>query len=125
MEPTISNGSWLIARPTAPEDIGVGAIVAIPGASKGMPGIVHRVVGLLEDGERTFAITMGDNNPVSDPDLLVLDEPVGRIILIVPYLGWLITPAIAWQLATILLLYWALKVNFLDSNQCNRVKQRA
>jgi len=101
MQPTISSGSLLLARGTAPEDIQAGDIVAFPPESEGIPSIVHRVVALIDDGERRFALTMGDNNPVPDPEPLTLDKPIPRVVLILPYLGWWATPALGWHLLAI------------------------
>ena len=98
MEPAISSGSLVVARPTAPEDIRAGDIIGIPVTSEGAPIIAHRVVALLDDGNQIVALTMGDNNPVPDPDPLVLDKPVRRAVLIVPYLGLWLNPQVQWLL---------------------------
>ncbi|MFQ5934464.1 MAG: hypothetical protein ACE5KI_07460, partial [Dehalococcoidia bacterium] len=65
---------------------------------EGGPGVVHRVVALLKDGERIVAFTMGDNNPIADFEPLTLDRPVERVVLIAPYLGWWMTPTTGWLL---------------------------
>ncbi len=106
MEPTVSAGSLLLARTAAPEDIRAGDIIAFPGTSKGTPSVLHRVVALVDDGNRMIAFTQGDNNPVLDPDPLTLDRPFQRVVLIVPYLGWWVTPALVWHLLGISALLW-------------------
>lgn len=60
--------------------------------------IVHRVIYLQEEGQHIAAITKGDNNSLPDRELLRLEGPVERVVLTVPYLGWLFTPAFGWQL---------------------------
>ena len=101
MEPTISSGSLLLARKTAPEDIQAGDIIAFPGESEGIPSIVHRVVVLQNDGKGIVALTRGDNNPVPDLEPLTLDKTFPRVVLILPYLGWWATPALGWHLLAI------------------------
>ena len=101
MEPTISSGSLLLARRTAPADIQAGDIIAFPGTKEGIPSIVHRVVVLQNDGKRIVALTMGDNNPVADLEPLFLDNTFPRVVLILPYLGWWATPALGWHLLAI------------------------
>lgn len=98
MEPTFSAGTLLLARPTSPQDVRAGDIIAFPGPSEGMPKVVHRVVALQTDGQRIVARTMGDNNPVLDPQPLTLDKNVARVVLIIPYFGWWVTPAVGWHL---------------------------
>ena len=98
MEPTFSAGSLLLTRPAAPEDIQAGDIIAFPGASEGIPNVVHRVLALQTEGQRIVALTMGDNNPVPDLAPLTLDRPVARVVLMIPYAGWWMTPALGWHL---------------------------
>ncbi len=107
MEPTISSGSLLLVRRTAPDAIRAGDIIAFPGESEGIPSIVHRVVVLVDESERRFALTLGDNHPVLDPEPRTLDKPVPRVVLTLPYLGWWMTPALGWYLLGISALLWA------------------
>ena len=98
MEPSFSAGTLLLARSTAPEAIEPGDVVAIPGSGGGAPSIVHRVV-VLENADRgAVAWTKGDNNLALDAQPLALDGPVDRVVLTVPYLGWVATPTVGWLL---------------------------
>lgn len=101
MEPTFSAGSLLLARLTAPQDIRVGDIITFPGPSEAIPNIIHRVAVLKHDGQRIAAITMGDNNPVPDPEPLTLNRPLARVVLMIPYIGWLFTPVLGWHLLAV------------------------
>ena len=99
MEPTLSAGSLLLARPAPPEDIRVGDIVAFPSGAEGIPNIVHRVIALQGDvlsRQVRIARTIGDNNPILDPEPLILDQSLTRVVLEMPYIGWWITPTLGW-----------------------------
>ena len=98
MEPAASDGSLVIARLTAPEDIRVSDFIIFPEASQTRRLIGHRVVLVVKDGERAFAMTQGDNNPVFDPDPVTLDRPVARVFLVIPWVGWFITLTAVWCL---------------------------
>ncbi len=98
MEPASSSGSLLIARLTAPEDIRVSDFIVFPEASQTRRLIAHRVVVVVRDGERAFAMTQGDNNPVFDLDPVTLDRPVARVVLVIPWVGWFLTLTTVWCL---------------------------
>jgi len=100
MEPTMSSGSLLLTRQTAAKDIHAGDVIAFQGTIEGVPNIVHRVVSLQDDGQSRVAVTQGDNNPVPDPGLLTLGKSVDRVVLILPQVGWVVTPALGWYLLT-------------------------
>ena len=96
MEPASSSGSLLIARLTAPEDIRASDFIVFQEASQTRRLISHRVVLVVKDGERAFAITQGDNNPVVDPEPVALDRPVARFFLVLPWVGWFLTLTTVW-----------------------------
>ena len=98
MEPTFPDRSLLIGSTTAPDDIRVGDIVAFPRPSEEIPDTVHRVVAVIEQGERRMAIIKGDNSPLPDPGLIPLDGPVIRVGVVLPYLGWWFPPRVVWLL---------------------------
>ena len=92
MEPASSAGSLLIARLTAPEDIRVSDFIVFPDASHALPFTAHRVDAVVKDRDRAIAITKGDNSPVVDPEPFTLDRPVARVTLVIPRVGWFVTP---------------------------------
>lgn len=98
MEPTYAPGALLIARPARSADIEVGDVVVFPSGTQHEPKIVHRVVALQSDGSRRIALTKGDNNPVLDPEPLLLVGSTPRVALGLPYLGWWATPTLGWYL---------------------------
>ncbi len=105
MEPTSSSGSLLIARLAAPEDIRVGDFIVFPEASQTLPFTAHRVAALLSEGGRFIALTKGDNNMGLDPERVTLDNPLPRVVLAVPWVGWFVTlKTVCFLLAIIALL---------------------
>ena len=104
MEPASSAGSLLIARLTAPEDIRVSDFIVFPESSQSLPFTAHRVAVVAKDGERPVAVTKGDNNPVVDPELVILDRPVARVVLAIRRGGWFVTSETAWRLWVIVAL---------------------
>ena len=90
MEPTFSPGALLITRSAAPEAVQAGDIIAFSGAA-GEPDIVHRIVS-LERVATPVATTMGDNNPVVDPEPVLLTGAVPRVLWSIPKAGWWFTP---------------------------------
>ena len=97
MQPTIAGGSLVVTRPTLPEHVRVGDIVAFR-RSKEIPLIVHRVIALEHKGERTAAITKGDHNLVQDSGFVTLAGPLPRAVFAVPYLGWPLTQKFEWSM---------------------------
>ncbi len=98
MDPTIAAGSLIFVRPTLPEHVRVGDVIEFPDPSGEFPLVAHRVVALLNDAEHIVAVTKGDNNPMPDPIRLTLDEPVGRVTVVMPDLVSLGTLTLAWGL---------------------------
>ena len=83
MEPTINPGSIVITRDIDAADVKVGDIVMY---QRGRLHVLHRVVQKLPDG--TF-IFKGDNNNTPDPDPVQPKQIEGRLLVDVPYIGWL------------------------------------
>ena len=106
MEPTFSPGALLIARSAAPETVQAGDIIAFSGAA-GEPDIVHRIVS-LEGAATPVATTMGDNNPVVDPEPVLLTGAVPRVLWSIPKAGWWFTPQTGRQILVVSTLLTAL-----------------
>ena len=109
MEPAAPAGSLLITRTTAPERLITGDIIVFPYPSSEFPHVAHRVAAIAKESGRIIAVTKGDKNEAPDPELLVLEDSVPRVVLITPYLGFLVTPNLAWQTVLAIGVFLAMK----------------
>lgn len=86
MEPTFYKGDLLVLQGIDPNELKVGDIIVFsyPGGST---PVVHRIIKINPDG--TFQ-TKGDNNIAQLPfeKRIEPDQIHGKIILIIPFLGW-------------------------------------
>jgi len=96
MSPTLNYGDVAVIYRTSFASLGVGSIIAFHDP-RGNPGaIVHRVVSVVECRGTKCLVTKGDNNvtnPTTDPWNVTEDDYIGRVVLVVPHLGY-ISPAL-------------------------------
>ncbi len=98
MEPSIQNGDGIFVLPTSREDIRVGDIISFQ--SEGFI-ITHRVVGIDEE----LIKTKGDNISHKDPNPVKYSQVVGEVVLIIPYLGIIVSSLnTTWGLILLLLI---------------------
>lgn len=95
MEPTLELGDLLII---APLPYGKGDVVLY---RKGTYFVVHRVLSVR--GE--YVVTKGDANLFPDPVPPRRDDVVGKVVIVIPYLGYLsLLLQKFWTIATLLIL---------------------
>lgn len=89
MEPAIGTGDVVIVERAAPAEIETGDVITfVPDGQP--PPTTHRVVSKTEqDGVVRFE-TKGDANEQPDAEPVVENELVGRVTLVIPYLGYVI-----------------------------------
>jgi len=89
MGETIPNGSLVVARTVAADDVALGDVLVFRWPGFDQP-ITHRVIDIRQNDRDLLFATKGDGNPASDPFLASGDQELGRVILTVPRLGsWL------------------------------------
>lgn len=87
MEPALPVGSVIVTRPEGVEDIGVGDIITYQ--IEGNQKITHRVVEVVQDGDRRMFRTKGDANNDSDPALVSSNAGQMRMVVLdIPYVGF-------------------------------------
>jgi len=105
MEPNLPVGSLVVSRAADPQDVRVGDVVIFPHWDKEQPDlVVHRVVELGVTGQQVIISTKGDNNQVLDPSRLKLGRPIDRVVLTIPYMGWVVTSAVSWSFVNLSML---------------------
>lgn len=91
MRPTIPEGSVVLVTPLDPSDIRVGQVLtyAIPEGDRRV--VSHRVVEIVEGGDRPVVRTQGDANDAPDPWLAKVDgDTAWQVRHAVPGAGYLI-----------------------------------
>jgi len=89
MVPTLERGTLVVVEHVAPADIKVGTIIAFTVGCLPAP-TVHRVIKIVSTGPNWVYQTKGDANPVKDPCTVPYADVHGAVVLIVPYVGFLI-----------------------------------
>jgi len=89
MEPAISAGDAVLVDSVDPRTIAVGDVITFREADEGVP-TTHRVVGVIDRTEAgpTLAFrTQGDANEDADVGAVRPDQVVGKVVLVLPYVG--------------------------------------
>ena len=83
MEPTVPVGSIVIIKPTDPNTLQKGEIICFK--FSGSTSITHRITNITNEG----FITKGDAN--EDPDTWTVgkENVIGKLIFIIPYIGYI------------------------------------
>ena len=89
MEPSIKKGAIAIGKPTAPEDLKVGDVVAFKTATGDAP-TMHRIVEIANHNGSYIVTTKGDANQTNDPDAIVVRQHGSKIVYTLPYIGYLL-----------------------------------
>lgn len=106
MSPTIKTGSVIILKPVEPEKIVQGDIITFSSKWNSNSLTTHRVVKVDNEKGLNF-ITKGDGNKVQDANPTYSENIKGKVILWIPYAGYIInflkTP-IGFSMITIIIL---------------------
>ncbi len=87
MAPSINTRDGLILGSADPASLQVGEVVVFPDPEVHSQQIVHRIVGIEQQGDASYLVTKGDNNPVADPFLTPANNVVGRVAMCLPDFG--------------------------------------
>ena len=92
MSPTIKPGDIVVSIHVNPEEIREGDIITFKDQNNQKNCITHRVVNILRDDEgNIYFRTKGDANEDPDINLVPSSLVIGRVTLVIPYLGYLPT----------------------------------
>jgi signal peptidase len=87
MEPVIPTGSILVSRTVASDSINVGDIITFSGSGRDR-FITHRVTAIDQTNGLVFT-TKGDANNAKDPFTVPAENVVGKVLVHIPFLGFL------------------------------------
>lgn len=116
MEPTVKRGSAIVIEPTQPGALAVGDVITIRVGSE-QAVFTHRIVRLAERPDGLWLETKGDANELPDPSLVPASAVMGRVVLAVPAVGYLLAALsslagiglVAGMAGLLLSLLWALE----------------
>ncbi len=89
MYPTLKINDIIVVKNIQPDEIKVGDIIVFRSPLNPDIPIVHRVVDIGMTGGRKFFITKGDNNPTRDPWTVTPDMIIGKVIYVIPQIGFI------------------------------------
>ena len=92
MEPSIASASIVVTYPKT--KYGVGDIVTYRETSlrtgiEYSRTLTHRIVDQIDENDKRYFITKGDSNNYPDPGMIEKSQILGKVVMIVPYLGYL------------------------------------
>ena len=80
MKGTIDSGTFVIVKPD--QEYVLGDIIGF--VNEDGRNVIHRIIEQTDEG----FITKGDNNQRKDPDVIPLENVIGRSIFVAPFLGF-------------------------------------
>jgi signal peptidase I len=78
-------GDLAILVKARPEKIGVGDVIQF---HRGEGMVIHRVREILVEGGGRSFVTQGDDNSVPDPEPVLPEQVAGKVVKVLPKLGW-------------------------------------
>ena len=88
MEPTIPTGALVLIRPES--SYVVGDVITFGLDTKTQVPTTHRIVEINGTGSSRTFVTKGDANDASDPVVTELGDIHGKVVLSVPYMGYIL-----------------------------------
>lgn len=87
MEPAISAGDVIVTKQGAPDTVSPGDIITFHPYAGSVARVTHRVVEITQEG----FLTMGDANDARDVNPVTPQMYIGKVFLIIPYIGFLMS----------------------------------
>jgi signal peptidase I len=104
MEPAIKTGSIVLVKQIGSQELRINDIITFSTKNALIP-TTHRIFGINNDGNEIKIITKGDVNRTSDPNQIGFADIRGKVIISIPYFGyisvWTKTP---WGFAFLIIL---------------------
>lgn len=90
MTPTINKNDAIVIKREDNNKYNVGDIISFFSTEYDSNGMIvtHRVVDKITKGGVSSYITKGDNNPVADGDSVIMTNVYGKVMFVIPKLGY-------------------------------------
>lgn len=88
MEPAILTGSIVVVMPE--KTYAVGDIVTFGVDTRREIPTTHRIVAIQSENGRSYIQTKGDANEEADPKLTPMSDVIGKVVVAVPYAGYIL-----------------------------------
>jgi len=85
MEPAIPVGSIVVIKPVNPETLKIGDIICFKVETEHPKTVTHRIIGITSQGFKT----KGDANEDPDTWIVKKQDIIGKVVAIIPYIGYL------------------------------------
>ncbi|WP_256300400.1 signal peptidase I [Haloarchaeobius salinus] len=89
MEPAISVGDAVVVAEVDGDDVRVGDVITYVTADRSVP-TTHRVIDIQQTAAGPEFVTQGDNNEDPDASTVTPDRLVGRVMLTIPLIGYVV-----------------------------------
>lgn len=91
MSPTINVNDAIVIKRENNNKYDIGDIISFFSTEYDRNGMVvtHRVVDKTDDGNMSSYITKGDNNPVADGNSVSINNVYGKVMFVIPKLGYI------------------------------------
>jgi signal peptidase I len=129
MQPAIPLGAIVIVERVDPAAVRVGDVISVRGDNEVV--YTHRVTSIGElDGQRAFQ-TRGDANATPEPTAVPASNVIGRVVLMVPALGFIVAlvgtssgiASLGCGLCSLLLSYWLFEDIEIEQRERKRGKR--
>ena len=125
MEPTIKVGDIVIIKKVKVEKLNQGDVITF---RKNLEVITHRVIDIEENNGENVYVTKGDNNNLEDQERVEKSELLGKVVVVIPYLGNIIgileNKIIFLILVLIFLILLLYKINIQEKKENRRLKKK-
>ncbi|MEM2866803.1 MAG: signal peptidase I [Candidatus Hadarchaeales archaeon] len=87
MSPSLEVGDVVVVREVSPSSVGPGDVIQFGREGE---AVIHRVVEVRQEGGNWFFITKGDANSSPDPTPVSSSQLMGKMVLQIPKVGWIV-----------------------------------
>jgi signal peptidase len=88
MAPSLKLGSVAIGKPVKAQELEIGDVIVRHWSADSSP-VLHRIVGITNEGGQYLFITQGDMNDYPDVTPVSFEDKGDKIVYSVPYIGFL------------------------------------